>query len=189
MSEFRSMALIALGGNLPIGEQTVVRSLIGAIELLCESEVQLTAVSRFYQTPCFPAGAGPDFVNAAIAVGTNLEADALLAKLHDIEASFARKREQRWGTRTLDLDLIAYDAVVRPDRDGFLAWKDLSLDQQMSDAPEQLILPHPRIQDRAFVLAPLRDIAADWCHPVLDQTVDEMCKALPKDEFAAVSPL
>ena len=71
MTEIRSKALVALGGNLPIGEQSVVHSLIGAIAQLCESRTRLLAVSRFYQTPCFPVGAGPDYVNAAIAVETS----------------------------------------------------------------------------------------------------------------------
>lgn len=78
MTEIRSEALIAMGGNLPIGEQSVVHTLIGAVEQLSESDIRLTAVSRFYRTPCFPAGSGPDYVNAAIAIRTILSPRDLL---------------------------------------------------------------------------------------------------------------
>ena len=147
------------------------------------------AVSRFFQTPCFPAGAGPDYVNAAVEVETTLPAEALLAWLHGIEAQFSRVREQRWGMRTLDLDLIDHCGAVLPDDEGFNRWQGLPLEQQMKEAPGQLILPHPRIQDRAFVLVPLCDIAPRWCHPVLQKTAAEMLAELPPGEVAEVVPL
>lgn len=189
MTEIRSKALVALGGNLPIGEQSVVHSLIGAIAQLCESRTRLLAVSRFYQTPCFPAGAGPDYVNAAIAVETDLDPRTLLERLHAIEADFARRRTQRWGMRTLDLDLLAYGSLIHPDQATFERWKDLPLEQQMRDAPGQMLLPHPRMQDRGFVLVPLADIAPDWRHPILDRTVRQMRDALPKKDLSEISPI
>ncbi|MFS4581264.1 2-amino-4-hydroxy-6-hydroxymethyldihydropteridine diphosphokinase [Phaeobacter sp. C3_T13_0] len=189
MTEFRSHSLVAMGGNLPIGEQSVAHTLIGAIGQLSESDICLQAVSRFYSTPCFPAGAGPDYVNAAISIRTNLSPGALLDLLHQIEADFARRRTQRWGMRTLDLDLIAYDDLICPDVDTFERWKELPLSQQMQEAPGQLLLPHPRLQDRGFVLVPLRDVAPDWRHPILGQTVRELCAALPVGDLSEISPL
>ncbi|ATG37067.1 2-amino-4-hydroxy-6- hydroxymethyldihydropteridine pyrophosphokinase FolK [Phaeobacter piscinae] len=189
MTEIRSEAFIAMGGNLPIGEQSVVHTLIGAVEQLSESDIRLSAVSRFYRTPCFPAGSGPDYVNAAIAIRTNLSPRALLDLLHQVEADFARRRLQRWGMRTLDLDLIAYDDLICPDVATFERWKDLPLDQQMQEAPGQMLIPHPRLQDRGFVLVPLRDIAPDWRHPILGQTVRELCAALPMSDLSEISPV
>ncbi|APG45777.1 2-amino-4-hydroxy-6-hydroxymethyldihydropteridine diphosphokinase [Phaeobacter porticola] len=189
MTEFRSEALIALGGNLPIGEQSVTHTLIAAIQQLSESDICLRAVSRFYQTPCFPVGAGPDYVNAAIRIHTDLSPRSLLDLLHEIEADFARQRAQRWGMRTLDLDLLAYDDLICPDVATFARWKDLPLDQQMKEAPGQLLLPHPRLQDRGFVLVPLRDVAPDWRHPILAKMVQDLCDALPKSDLNEISPL
>ncbi|KIC21178.1 2-amino-4-hydroxy-6-hydroxymethyldihydropteridine diphosphokinase [Leisingera sp. ANG-Vp] len=189
MAANRKMSLIALGGNLPVDANAPQVTLSKAISALQSDDVILRSVSRFYQTPCFPAGAGPDYVNAAVAVETTLSAGALLARLHEVEAAFARVRDQRWAGRTLDLDLLDYGAAVLPDAEGFARWHGLPLEQQMQEAPGQLILPHPRIQDRAFVLVPLNDIAPRWSHPVLQKTVSEMLADLPEQEVAEVKPL
>lgn len=149
----------------------------------------LVAQSRLFQTPAFPAGSGPDFVNGAIVVQTALAAPEVLAQLHRIESDFGRVRESRWGPRVIDLDLIAYDDLVLPDLAGQKAWMDLPLDQQLTQAPTDLILPHPRMQDRSFVLGPLADVAPDWVHPVLGLSVVEMLAARPVSERAEVVPL
>ncbi|PTX57306.1 2-amino-4-hydroxy-6-hydroxymethyldihydropteridine diphosphokinase [Litoreibacter ponti] len=184
-----TIAYVALGGNVPSSAGRPEKTVQAAKRAIpCES-VNLLAESRLFRTPAFPSGSGPDFVNAVIAVETVLSAEALLAHLHDVEASFERTRDARWGARTVDLDLIAYGAAILPDRMRFQVWHDLPLDRQMTQAPETLILPHPRLQDRAFVLIPMADIDPDWRHPVLGQTVQEMLAALPEAEKAPVLPL
>lgn len=142
--------------------------------------IHLSAISRFYQSPAFPVGAGPDYINAAVTLRTSLTPQDLLACLHQIEADFGRTRRARWGTRTLDLDLIAYGDHILPDPDTHRHWRDLPLAQQSQSAPSTLILPHPRLQDRAFVLAPLLDIAPNWCHPLTGLSVVEMFAQLPQ---------
>ena len=189
MTEIRSNALIALGGNLPSSAGSPKQTLIAAISALAKRGIRIDSVSRFYQTPCFPAGAGPDYVNAAIQVSFFESSAELLTLLHGVEAQFARVREQRWGMRTLDLDLISVGAQILPDAETFDQWQGLPMTEQVRMAPEQLILPHPRIQDRGFVLRPLCDIAPDWLHPVLGVTVSEMLAALPKSELLEVQPL
>jgi 2-amino-4-hydroxy-6-hydroxymethyldihydropteridine diphosphokinase len=176
--EFRSTALVALGGNLPSRAGVPAQTLEKAIDSLAAGGLAITAVSRFFNTPCFPAGAGPDFVNAAILIGGMSDAPGLLARLHETEASFGRERVRRWGMRTLDLDLIGLGDAILPDRDTYAAWRDLPPGAQESRAPGQLILPHPRLQDRAFVLVPLADIAQGWHHPVSGRTVADMCAGL-----------
>ena len=97
-----------------------------------------------------------------------------------------REREQRWGQRTLDLDLIAFDDLVLPDPQTHQRWRGLSLEQQIGTTPDTLVVPHPRVQDRAFVLVPLADIASDWVHPILGKTVKHLLEALPEADKTAV---
>lgn len=148
-----------------------------------------TRVSSLYATPCFPAGAGPDYVNACAALTGSLPAGEVLTILHEIEETFGRQRLQRWGSRTLDLDLLAIGSQVLPDAAVHTAWRDLPAEEQPGATPDQLILPHPRLQDRAFVLVPLCDVAPDWRHPTLGQTARELCAALPENARQDVTPL
>lgn len=100
-----------------------------------------------------------------------------------------RTRDTRWGMRTLDLDLIAIGDAVLPDEKTQDHWRFLPPDTQRIAAPDRLILPHPRMQDRAFVLVPLADVAPDWCHPRLNLTVAQMLAALPAQDRDEVVPL
>jgi 2-amino-4-hydroxy-6-hydroxymethyldihydropteridine diphosphokinase len=132
--------LIALGGN--VGE--VRATFKKAITNICGmAQATLIARSSDYATPPWGEAQQARFINACIEIETSLDPHALLFTLHKIESKFGRDRarERRWGPRTLDLDLIAYD--------------DLSIDK-----PE-LTLPHPHLFERAFVLVPLVEIAPD----------------------------
>ena len=180
--------LIALGGNLPSDAGQPAQTLVAALSDIAAAGVTVRAVSRFYDTPCFPPGAGPDYVNAAAHLRCDLDATALLALLHRIEARFGRQRVQRWGMRTLDLDLLAAGDLVLPDAATQAAWRDLPPAAQTQTTPDRLILPHPRLQDRAFVLVPLADIAPAWVHPLTGQSVAQMCAALPAAARDAVRP-
>jgi 2-amino-4-hydroxy-6-hydroxymethyldihydropteridine diphosphokinase len=181
--------LIALGGNLPSDLGPPEKTLHAALDALAEGPVTILAVSRFFATPCFPPGAGPDYVNAALILRSDLTPARMLDLLHRIEARFGRKRLQRWGMRTLDLDLLAAGARVLPDAVTQTRWREVPVAQQIDAVPDQLILPHPRLQDRAFVLVPLADVAPDWVHPLTGQSVEQMCAALPEDLRAEVRPL
>ena len=160
-----------------------------ALERIASGPDQIVATSRFYQTPCFPAGSGPDYVNAAALITTHDMPEILLARLHNIEAEFGRERVERWGRRTLDIDLVAIGNRVLPSGSTFLEWANLAPDSQRIRAPDQLILPHPRMHERGFVLIPLADIAPKWIHPVLGRTVAEMVDALPEIEKSGIIAL
>ncbi len=97
-----------------------------------------------------------------------------------------RIREKRWGQRTLDLDLIASADMVLPDFETHRFWRTLPPEDQLKKTPDQLILPHPRLQDRAFVIVPLAEIAPNWAHPVLDLSIMQMLEALPQEDRDAV---
>lgn len=132
--------LIALGGNVGDVRQTFRK----AIANICGmAQAELLARSSDYTTPPWGDENQAHFINACIEIDTRLDPHALLFTLHKIEKKFGRDRgtEKRWGPRTLDLDLIAYDDAVL-------------------DKPE-LTLPHPRLFERAFVLVPLAEIAPD----------------------------
>ena len=160
-----------------------------AIEILGRRGLTIRAVSRFYASPSVPAGAGPEYVNAAVGISSSLNATSLLAVLHDTEHQFDRERATRWGARTLDLDLIDHDGQVCPDHATQRLWMKLEPERRSTQAPGELILPHPRIQDRAFVLLPLMDICPDWEHPLLKLSVRQMLNALPPGEIDAVRPI
>jgi 2-amino-4-hydroxy-6-hydroxymethyldihydropteridine diphosphokinase len=133
-------ALIALGGN--VGD--VRDALNHAVAMLCDgTDVRLLARSSDFRTPPWGVADQPPFVNGAVAVATVLQPHALLARTKEIELRLGRDRlsGRRWGPRTIDLDLIAYD--------------DIAL-----DTPD-LTLPHPRWRERAFVLVPLAEIAPE----------------------------
>ena len=133
-------ALIALGGNIGDVRATFQK----AIASICGmTQAALLARSSDYATPPWGEVDQAPFINACIEIDTPLDPHALLFALQKIEAKFGRDRakERRWGPRTLDLDLIAYD--------------DMSIEE-----PE-LTLPHPRLFERAFVLVPLIEIAPD----------------------------
>jgi 2-amino-4-hydroxy-6-hydroxymethyldihydropteridine diphosphokinase len=133
-------AFIALGGN--VGD---VRSTFDqAIALLCDGRaVRLKARSSDYRTPPWGVTDQPPYVNAVIAVVTSLNPHQLLARGQECERALGRDRaqEQRWGPRTIDIDLLAFDDVVLDD--------------------PGLTLPHPRLFERGFVLVPLAEIAPD----------------------------
>ena len=183
------MVVLALGGNIASDVGEVATTIGRAAADLSASGVEIVAKSKLYETPCFPVGAGPDFLNAALLCSTRLAPPALLALLHATETKYGRKRGARWSERTLDIDIIAMDGNVLPDTATFQAWYGLSLDQQKCETPDQLIVPHPRLQDRAFVLVPMADVAPDWHHPILGLSVRTMLQQLPRAELAAVTAI
>jgi 2-amino-4-hydroxy-6-hydroxymethyldihydropteridine diphosphokinase len=133
-------ALLALGGN--VGD--VRNSLTRAQDMLCDNiDTRLIVASSHYLTPPWGKEDQPEFVNMCLAIETALSPRALLERMQVTERKLGRDRrnEVRWGPRTIDIDLLAYD--------------DLVLDEK------ELTLPHPRIFERAFVLVPLAEIAPD----------------------------
>ena len=163
------MILIALGANLDHPEQGAPRATLeAALSALEARGLRILQRSRWYKSAAWPPSDQPDYVNGAVLVDCDLGPEALLALLHEVEAQLGRVRGEPNAARTLDLDLLAYH-------------------QETRNEPEGLILPHPRLQDRVFVLVPLMEVAPGWRHPVTGLSVVEMARALPPDP--SVRPL
>ena len=162
------MILIALGANLPSRFGTPAQTLAAAKAALETRGVKVAQSSRTWLTE--PVPFDPDqewFHNEVIEVATDLSAQELLALMHNIEKDFGRVRHNKNEARILDLDLIAYhDEVI--------------------EADETIIVPHPRMQERLFVLKPLEDFAKNWNHPVTGHSVAEMLRDLPAGQQAKV---
>lgn len=132
------MATLGLGGNL--GDPR--KSMAEALRLLdARTDCEVSAVSRLYRTPPWGKTDQAWFFNACARVETTLDPEALLDACLEIERSMKRVRDERWGPRTLDIDVLTFGGL--------------------SKASERLELPHPRMTERGFVLMPLADIAAD----------------------------
>jgi 2-amino-4-hydroxy-6-hydroxymethyldihydropteridine diphosphokinase len=178
--------IIALGSNQNRDAETPKMVLGHCLNLLNRESITISSTSRFYSTPAFPVGSGPNFVNAVALLQTRLSPIDLLTYLHEIEQKLGRTRNARWEQRVIDVDLISYDNMVLPNIEVYSNWANLSLERQKKEAPNELILPHPRIADRPFVLVPLRDVAPDWVHPVTGRSVDEMLSEFSDDDLAEI---
>ena len=148
-------AYIGLGSNIGDREE----KLKNAIFLLKETDwVEVAAVSSFYNTAPEGYVEQPDFLNAVVQINTTLTANELLEACGSIEEKMKRERVIRWGPRTIDLDILFYGDEIIMDK--------------------HLIVPHPRMQERIFVLEPLNEIAPQTIHPESGKTVHEMYQAL-----------
>jgi 2-amino-4-hydroxy-6-hydroxymethyldihydropteridine diphosphokinase len=153
------MILIALGANLPSLVGPPAATLKAALVRLDQLGMKILSVSSLYETPAWPDPAQPAFVNAVAAVKTAHQPVELLALLHGVETDFGRLRSAPNAPRTLDLDLLDYDGLVI--------------------AEGGLTLPHPRLAERSFVLAPLAEVAPRWRHPVTGQGAAGLLAGLP----------
>lgn len=157
---------------MPFGGVAGPALLTQALDAMREAGFELRAASGVWRTPAWPPGADqPDYFNAVVVADLpGAGPEAIYAALRQIEARFGRERRTRWESRTLDLDLLAFGAA-----EGVFG---------------EIILPHARLHERVFVLAPLAEVAPDWRHPGRGETVRDMLAALEVDEgYRRVSDL
>lgn len=181
---------IALGANVPHRHNSLANTLTTALRLLESSpDIRVIRRSRWYRSPAYPAGSGPDFINGAALIDTNLGPAEILAELHRVEEALGRERTTRWAPRVCDLDLLFSGNEISPDPVTLAEWVKIDLGKAQTVTPPHLILPHPRLHERAFVLFPLQEIAPDWVHPLLKKTVIEMASSLAASDTEALVPL
>lgn len=158
------MILIGLGANLPSRYGTPPDTLAAAMQAIEEKGLRIQQKSRIWLTAPVPVSDQPWYHNAVVSIASTLSAPDVLTILQDIENNFGRVREIRNEPRVLDLDLLVYN-------------------DQSLDTPD-LILPHPRLHQRAFVLLPIQDIDPTWAHPVSGVSVAEMISTVPPEQMA-----
>lgn len=158
----RSGVFVALGANLDHPTYGPPRqSLEAALKDLGRRRVIIRRVSPWYRTAPVPASDQPWYVNAVAEVETELGADALLAQLHEVEDAFGRVRTVPNAARLIDLDLLDFNGEIA------------------TGGPGRAILPHPRMEGRAFVLRPLADLAPQWRHPRTGVSIQALLASLP----------
>ncbi len=172
------MILIGLGSNLSSHAGPPQATLGAALARLAAHGIALCDVSGFYASaPLDTPDPQPVYVNAVAAVRSERSPAALLESLLAIEASFGRTRTHRRAARTLDLDLLDWKGVIRPDAG---LWRAVA---EGRDEGPPLVLPHPRLHRRRFVLAPLAEIVPDWRHPVLGTSIGELLQGVADQEL------
>jgi 2-amino-4-hydroxy-6-hydroxymethyldihydropteridine diphosphokinase len=151
---------IALGSNLGDSLKILENSLTVLNQI---PGINLNSVSSWYQTKPFGTSLPqPDYLNGCALLDVELTPEELLTVLQATELQFGRVRTEKWGARTLDLDLLLYDNLIlnRPD----------------------LVVPHPRMNDRAFVLVPLNEIASDWIEPISGNSIAQLAVKIDRSE-------
>lgn len=178
--------LISFGANIPGPFGSPADTLNHALQEFHLESLLIENKSSFYSSLSFPDLQKPKYINGCLQISVNCEADDVLGRLKSIEKRMGRQQEYRWASRICDLDLLSFGNKVAPTPEIFNYWYKMQLKNQILKKPNQLLLPHPRIQDRAFVLKPLLEFAASWTHPVLHMTVTEMFNFLPEEQRDSV---
>lgn len=148
-----STAYLLLGGNLGDREANLKK----AIELLNDKVGNVIAISSLYETAAWGKTNQPAFLNQAISLQTRLPALEVLERALSIEQELGRVRKDKWGERLIDIDLILFG-------------------NEMINIPDKLQVPHPHMQDRKFVMEPLAEIAPEVVHPLLGETMLDICR-------------
>jgi 2-amino-4-hydroxy-6-hydroxymethyldihydropteridine diphosphokinase len=162
---------VAIGANLPDSAGTPPLQICERAARAVSGLPDLNGAvrSRWFSSAPVPDSDQPRYINGILRLDGKADPPALLAWLQNIEQAAGRMRSERNAARTLDLDIVAMDELVR-------------------DAPDP-VLPHPRAHLRAFVLLPLRDVAPLWMHPVLGQDVNALIAALPPQDIRPLNDL
>ena len=143
-------AILLIGGNL--GNRT--GHLKQAVEQINKLVGKVDNISALYETAAWGVTEQPDYLNQGLVVSTDMDAITLLHTVLEIERNIGRIRQQKWGARVIDIDIIFYN-------------------NDIINLPE-LKIPHPQLQFRQFVLTPLQEIIPEWQHPVLHKTISTL---------------
>lgn len=164
MNDSGPLILIGIGANLNSPEFGSPRDTCNAaVRELETAGVAIVRRSSWFKSAPVPVSDQPWFINGVVAIETSLTPSKLLTVLQATEDRFGRVRTAKNAARTLDLDLLAYGELI-------VGWND--------EGDTDLVMPHPRMNERAFVLLPLQEIAPNWRHPVLNVSLEKMIAGL-----------
>lgn len=195
-----TIAFIALGANKTawqsgkaLSPRQAVCEAVSALDALPGSYV--VASSGMYVTPPIGPGRQRPYVNAVAAVETALGLEALIAALHDVEATFRRQRKRAWQARSLDLDILDFGGVVHPGvqdwaRTQSRPWPNrLALRSSFLKAARHTTVPHVRLHQRGFVVLPLLELCPNWLHPIYNTTVSHLARSIDRGSIRRVGAI
>ncbi len=161
----RNRVFLGLGSN--IGKKK--RNILNAIELLKKNEnIEVKDISKFYSSPPYGFEEQESFVNCVVEIYTDFTPQKLLEEIKKMEKALGRKPTFRWGPRIIDIDIIFYNNLILKEKN--------------------LEIPHPDIQNRAFVLVPMAEIDSEFVHPVLNKTIYQLMNELDLREILQLKP-
>ena len=162
------MIILALGSNLKSNFGNRFDNINTSIGFLEGYGIKLLKKSSFYETPSYPDKSMPKFINIVIEVTTNLKPQKLLKKCKEIEVKLGRKKSVKNSPRTCDIDIIDYNK---------------------RKITSEIILPHPRVQSRNFVLLPLFEINKDWIHPISKHSIKRLILSLSNRDIRSIKQI
>jgi 2-amino-4-hydroxy-6-hydroxymethyldihydropteridine diphosphokinase len=157
------MIVLSLGTNMASRWGEPVQTLVAARTVLSQKGIHVLAYSSFYESTPYGFVNQPIFLNAVAAIASALPPHALLGVIKSMEKSAGRRASPRWGPRPLDLDILDYHGRVMSPAAGYLG-------------DNSLVLPHPGIVHRAFVIVPLAEILPNWHHPITGQSAQQLVR-------------
>ena len=182
--------IVVLGSNLSSEFGNSAETLKKCVdEIRSNPSIVSLLESNWYISASFLNKGDPRYINVGIRFSTKLNPIKLLNFTSGLENKYGRKRRERWGPRTCDIDILLCDQQILPSKLYFNKWLNLNLSDQIKLVPNELILPHPRLQERTFFLMPLDDLQPDWIHPFLKVKAKEMLDSLPSHELENILDL
>ena len=182
--------IVVLGSNLSSEFGNSAETLKKCVdEIRSNPDIESLSESNWYISSSFLNKREPRYVNVGIRFITKLNPISLLHFTSGLENKYGRKRQERWGPRTCDIDILLCDQLILPSKLYFEKWLKLDFFEQKELSPDELILPHPRLQERTFFLKPLNDLQPDWTHPFLEMKAKEMLDSLPSNELQNIEEM
>ncbi len=182
--------VVVLGSNLPSEFGNSFETLKQCIyEIKTYLPIKSLLESNWYISSSYVDKREPRYLNVGIRFSTNLNPTELIKLTAGLEDKYGRRRKRRWESRSCDIDILLCDQQILPSRDYFVKWLKLDFLDQIKLVPDELIIPHPRLQERTFFLKPLDDLQPDWVHPFLKLKAKEMLDSLPLNEIDNIEEL